>query len=81
MPAFHPRLTELPPEIAVFPLSGALLLPQGRLPLNIFEPRYLAMTLDSLADGPDVRHDPADPRRAARPERAAGCTASAASAG
>ena len=51
MPAFHARFAELPEEIAVFPLSGALLLPQGRLPLNIFEPRYLAMTLDSLARG------------------------------
>ena len=49
-PAFHPAFEDLPPEIAVFPLSGALLLPRGRLPLNIFEPRYLAMTLDSLAD-------------------------------
>lgn len=49
MPAFHPRFAELPEEIAVFPLPGALLLPQGKLPLNIFEPRYLAMTLDSLA--------------------------------
>jgi Lon protease-like protein len=48
---FHPTLAELPSEIAVFPLSGALLLPGGRLPLNIFEPRYLAMTLDSLAAG------------------------------
>lgn len=51
MPPFHPRLADLPEEIAVFPLSGALLLPQGRLPLNIFEPRYLAMTLDALANG------------------------------
>jgi hypothetical protein len=51
MPAFHPRLSDLPREIAIFPLSGALLLPQGRLPLNIFEPRYLAMTFDSLATG------------------------------
>src|SRR6478736_4262076 len=51
MPAFHPRFADLPAEIAVFPLSGALLLPQGRLPLNIFEPRYLAMALDSLAQG------------------------------
>ena len=34
---------------AVFPLSGALLLPRGRLPLNIFEPRYLAMIDDALA--------------------------------
>ena len=51
MPAFRPRYADLPEEIAVFPLSGALLLPGGRLPLNIFEPRYLAMTLDCLARG------------------------------
>ena len=51
MTAFHPRFEDLPAEIAVFPLSGALLLPEGRLPLNIFEPRYLAMTLDALAEG------------------------------
>ncbi|MBK1661479.1 LON peptidase substrate-binding domain-containing protein [Paracraurococcus ruber] len=51
MTAFHPRLDELPEEIAVFPLPGALLLPGGRLPLNIFEPRYLAMTQDSLGAG------------------------------
>jgi Lon protease-like protein len=51
MPPFDPRLSDLPEEIAVFPLSGALLLPQGRLPLNVFEPRYLAMVLDSLAKG------------------------------
>lgn len=51
VPAFHPAPEDLPPEIAVFPLPGALLLPRGRLPLNIFEPRYLAMTLDSLAAG------------------------------
>ena len=48
---FHPGPEALPEEIAVFPLSGALLLPQGRLPLNIFEPRYLALVLDSLAQG------------------------------
>lgn len=42
---------ELPREIAVFPLDGALLLPRGKLPLNIFEPRYLAMIEDSLAAG------------------------------
>ncbi len=34
---------ELPPRIPLFPLEGALLLPRGALPLNIFEPRYLAM--------------------------------------
>jgi Lon protease-like protein len=51
MAAFHPRLEDLPTEFAVFPLTGALLLPRGKLPLNIFEKRYLAMTLDSLAAG------------------------------
>jgi hypothetical protein len=49
MAAFHPRLQDLPGEFPVFPLTGALLLPRGRLPLNIFEPRYLAMVEDSLA--------------------------------
>lgn len=39
---------ELPPVIPVFPLEGALLLPRARLPLNIFEPRYLAMVDDAL---------------------------------
>lgn len=51
MAGFHPRPDDLPHEFAVFPLSGALLLPRGKLPLNIFEPRYLAMTQDSLAAG------------------------------
>jgi uncharacterized protein len=39
---------DLPSVIPVFPLSGALLLPRGQLPLNIFEPRYLAMIDDAL---------------------------------
>ena len=39
---------ELPDELIVFPLPGALLLPEGRLPLNIFEPRYLNMVEDAL---------------------------------
>ena len=39
---------DLPDTIPVFPLPGALLLPRGRLPLNIFEPRYLAMIDDAL---------------------------------
>lgn len=43
-PAFH----DLPGEIPVFPLSGVLLLPGGHLPLNIFEPRYLAMIDSAL---------------------------------
>jgi Lon protease-like protein len=47
----HPAMEDLPVEFPVFPLPGALLLPRGRLPLNIFEPRYLAMVEDSLAHG------------------------------
>jgi len=35
----------------VFPLPGALLLPRGQMPLNIFEPRYLAMVDDAFRDG------------------------------
>lgn len=39
---------DLPREIPIFPLSGVLLLPRGQLPLNIFEPRYLAMVDDAM---------------------------------
>src|SRR5215213_6680721 len=42
---------DLPEVIPVFPLPGALLLPRGQLPLNIFEPRYLAMIDDALRSG------------------------------
>jgi uncharacterized protein len=41
-------LADMPDVIPVFPLPGALLLPRARLPLNIFEPRYLAMLEDTL---------------------------------
>ncbi len=47
--AFDSSFEELPRVIAIFPLSGALLLPHGQLPLNIFEPRYINMTLAALA--------------------------------
>ena len=55
---------ELPGVIPVFPLPGALLLPRGQMPLNIFEPRYIAMVDDALRDGhrligmiqPDATH-------------------------
>ncbi|MEM9714961.1 MAG: LON peptidase substrate-binding domain-containing protein, partial [Pseudomonadota bacterium] len=40
--------SDLPETIPLFPLPGALLLPRARLPLNIFEPRYLAMIEDTL---------------------------------
>ncbi|MGE0750736.1 MAG: LON peptidase substrate-binding domain-containing protein [Variibacter sp.] len=42
--------SDLPGVIPVFPLAGALLLPRGQMPLNIFEPRYLAMVDDAMAD-------------------------------
>ena len=46
-----PRSRPLPAEFPIFPLPGAVLLPGGRLPLNIFEPRYLAMIEDALGEG------------------------------
>ncbi len=51
MSLLRPTQADLPSEFAIFPLPGALLLPHGRLPLNIFEPRYLALVDDSLAQG------------------------------
>jgi len=39
---------DLPDALPVFPLDGVLLLPRGHLPLNIFEPRYMAMVEDAL---------------------------------
>ncbi len=71
MAGLNTRFEDLPSEFAVFPLPGVLLLPRGRLPLNIFEPRYLAMVEDSFAHGrmfamiqpdaslPETRHGPA----------------------
>ncbi len=50
---------DLPNSIAVFPLTGALLLPTGQLPLNIFEPRYLAMFDAALAGNRLIGHGPA----------------------
>ena len=56
---------DLPENIPVFPLAGALLLPRGQMPLNIFEPRYLAMVDDSMRDGHRligmIQPDPAHP--------------------
>ncbi len=46
---FEPNFEQLPETLPIFPLSGVLLLPGGKLPLNIFEPRYLAMVFDALA--------------------------------
>src|SRR5579864_7638909 len=58
---------DLPNVIAVFPLPGALLLPRGQMPLNIFEPRYLAMIDDAFRSGTRIigmiQPDPAHPGR------------------
>lgn len=48
---FDPGFEDLPARLPIFPLTGVLLLPRGRLPLNIFEPRYLAMTQHALGQG------------------------------
>ena len=42
-PPIMRAIPPLPEQLPLFPLTGAVLLPQGRLPLNIFEPRYKAM--------------------------------------
>src|SRR3569623_933647 len=47
--SFDPGFDDLPRTMAIFPLTGALLVPGGRMPLNIFEPRYLAMVRHALA--------------------------------
>ena len=48
----HPpaSLSDLPRRVRLFPLGGAILLPRAVMPLNIFEPRYLAMVRDAMAD-------------------------------
>ena len=64
MNARYRGAVDLPQVVPVFPLPGALLLPRGQMPLNIFEPRYVAMIDDALRDGhrligmiqPDVAH-------------------------
>ena len=48
MSRYH-NIDDLPPTLPVFPLSGVLLLPRGQLPLNVFEPRYLAMVDAALS--------------------------------
>jgi uncharacterized protein len=54
----------LPAVLPIFPLIGVLLLPRGQLPLNIFEPRYLAMTRDAIAGDRLIGMvQPSDPRQ------------------
>jgi Lon protease-like protein len=45
---FELNFEDLPAELPLFPLNGVLLLPRGRLPLNVFEPRYLNMVEHAL---------------------------------
>ena len=49
MPGGYRQAADLPQVIPIFPLDGALLLPRGELPLQIFEPRYLNMIDDVMA--------------------------------
>ncbi len=70
MNALYRGPADLPGTLPVFPLAGALLLPRGQMPLNIFEPRYLEMVDDALRDGhrligmiqPDSAHPGPDER-------------------
>jgi uncharacterized protein len=48
---FDPRFEDLPAVFPVFPLPQAIVLPGGQLPLNVFEPRYLALVEDALGAG------------------------------
>lgn len=46
--AHYINVKDLPHEIGLFPLDGVLLLPNGYLPLNVFEPRYLELVEDAM---------------------------------
>jgi len=46
---FMPKFADLPQELPIFPLAGAVAMPGIQLPLNIYEPRYLSMIGDVLA--------------------------------
>jgi Lon protease-like protein len=56
---------ELPASFPIFPLSKALLLPRGQLPLNVFEPRYLAMVDDAIRGARIIGMIQPDPEAAA----------------
>jgi Lon protease-like protein len=46
---FFPKFSDLPDELPIFPLAGAVVMPGVQLPLNVFEPRYLNLVADALA--------------------------------
>jgi len=59
----YSRVSDLPDVLPLFPLPGALLLPRGQMPLNIFEPRYLSMIDAALADSRLIGMIQPDPAR------------------
>src|SRR6516162_7739099 len=71
MNAVYAKPGDLADTIPVFPLPGALLLPRGQMPLNIFEPRYLAMIGDAFPSGLRligmIQPDPAHPGPESKP--------------
>jgi Lon protease-like protein len=66
--AYH-KIEELPGVIPVFPLRSALLLPRGEMPLNVFEPRYLAMIEDAIRGHRIIGLIQPDPESAEEDER------------
>jgi Lon protease-like protein len=70
MASAAPAWPDMSDAIPIFPLAGAMLLPYGRLPLNVFEPRYLALVDDALAVGRlfgMIQPDASKPETAAGP--------------
>lgn len=77
MNAVYKGPEDCPSVIPVFPLGGALLLPRGQMPLNIFEPRYITMIDDAIRTERVVgiiQPEPESSRQAATPPLlAVGC--------
>ena len=75
--AFSPQPADMPGVLPVFPQHNALLLPGGRMPLNMFESRYLAMVRDQLATPLRligiVQSTPVSEKDARAPLRETGC--------
>lgn len=61
---FTPLFEQLPTTLPIFPLSGAVVLPEVQLPLNIYEPRYLNMVFDTLGSHRMIGMVQPDPSRA-----------------
>jgi Lon protease-like protein len=69
MNAVYKGAEDCPPVIPVFPLAGALLLPRGQMPLNIFEPRYLAMIDDAIRSHRIIGMIQPEPETGRQPEK------------